>query len=65
MRQYTLELERRNDDLNTFAHTVAHDLKNPLGILVGYTEVLKRDYTLLNEEEAQPLLNSIIHGGAR
>jgi two-component system sensor histidine kinase/response regulator len=36
----TEELEKRNLELDAFAHTVAHDLKNPLGGVVGLTEVL-------------------------
>ena len=35
-------------ELNAFAHTVAHDLKNPLSIIMGYSETLmdgSDDYT--------------------
>ncbi len=35
-----LELEARNEELNAFAHTVAHDLKGPLGLIQGYTLLL-------------------------
>lgn len=41
LRQYVGELQARNDDLDAFSYTVAHDLKNLLGILVGYAEVLQ------------------------
>jgi signal transduction histidine kinase len=40
LRQYTIELESRNEELDAFAHTVAHDLKNPLALIVGYAEAL-------------------------
>jgi len=36
----TVELEKRNMELDAFAHTVAHDLKNPLNAIIGYTEML-------------------------
>jgi PAS domain S-box-containing protein len=36
----TTELEAQNAELDAFAHTVAHDLKNPLGVVSGYTEFL-------------------------
>ena len=36
----TIELEQRNQELDAFAHMVAHDLKNPLGGIVSLTEVL-------------------------
>jgi len=40
LRTQTLELRERNEDLNAFAHTVAHDLKTPLGVVIGYADVL-------------------------
>ncbi|MCP4538630.1 MAG: response regulator [Chloroflexi bacterium] len=44
LRQRTIELESRNEELDTFAHTVAHDLKNPLSLIMGYVEVIQADY---------------------
>ncbi len=41
LHQQTVELQVQNDDLNAFAHTVAHDLKSPLGVLVGFVEILQ------------------------
>ena len=38
------ELQAQNEELNAFNHTVAHDLKNPLSILLGFSEVLVQDY---------------------
>jgi PAS domain S-box-containing protein len=40
LQQANLELQARNQDLDTFGHTVAHDLKGPLGTLIGYSEFL-------------------------
>jgi len=34
------ELQARNEELDAFAHTVAHDLRNPLNIILGYGELL-------------------------
>ncbi len=34
-------LEQRNLELDAFAHTVAHDLKNPLSGIIGVTELMK------------------------
>lgn len=36
-------LQQQNAELDAFAHTVAHDLKNPLSIIMGYTEFLRTD----------------------
>ncbi len=42
LRQYAAELEAQNAELDAFAHTVAHDLKNPLAALAGFSYVLKQ-----------------------
>jgi PAS domain S-box-containing protein len=34
------ELRLKNEDLETFAHMVAHDLKSPLGVIMGFSEIL-------------------------
>lgn len=36
-------LELRNDELNAFAHTVAHDLKNPLATFINFIQLLQLD----------------------
>lgn len=40
LQKRTLELEQRNLELDAFAHTVAHDLKNPLSGVIGLSEIL-------------------------
>jgi len=40
IRRLQRQLEEQNVELNAFAHTVAHDLKNPLGNLVSYSSFL-------------------------
>jgi PAS domain S-box-containing protein len=51
LRQQTLELEARNVELNAYAHTVAHDLKNPLTVLSGFAEVLFDDQPSLTPQD--------------
>lgn len=36
----TAQLEEQNQELDAYAHTVAHDLKNPLSALAGYCKML-------------------------
>ncbi len=38
--QLNAELQARNEELDAFAHTVAHDLRDPLNVLLGYAELL-------------------------
>ncbi|MBN1248484.1 MAG: PAS domain-containing protein [Anaerolineae bacterium] len=40
LRQKADDLVKRNAELDAFAHTVAHDLKTPLSLLLGYTSFL-------------------------
>jgi two-component system, sensor histidine kinase and response regulator len=42
-RDHTVVLEKRNIELNTFARTVAHDLKNPLNAVINFSELLLED----------------------
>ena len=39
-KEHAVELEKRNMELNAFARTVAHDLKNPLNGVIGLSELL-------------------------
>ena len=44
------EREQLIGELNAFAHTVAHDLKSPLHVILGYADLLKASLTLQDEE---------------
>jgi PAS domain S-box-containing protein len=64
LHQYTTDLEARNAELDAFAHTVAHDLQNPLGTMIGFAEVLK-DSDDLSAEEVQRFLHNIERSGRK
>lgn len=55
------ELERENliEDLEAYAHTVAHDLKNPLGVLLGYTSLFSLDGLHQPDEALKPHIDAI------
>ncbi len=59
LRQRTAELQARNEELDAFAHTVAHDLKNPLGLVVGFAEALEEDRATVPNEELTRHLRTI------
>ncbi|MBN1889314.1 MAG: substrate-binding domain-containing protein [Thermoflexales bacterium] len=59
LRQYTAELEARNEELDAFAHTAAHDLQGPLGIILGYTEIIETDHDVLPPAELQKSLHTV------
>ncbi|MCA9873343.1 MAG: response regulator [Anaerolineales bacterium] len=59
LEEYTAELQARNEELDAFAHTVAHDLKNPLSAIVGYVELLQRFYSANLDERGRKNLDRI------
>jgi signal transduction histidine kinase len=65
LRQQTLELEARNAELDAFAHTVAHDLKNPLTALLGFSGLLEKFFTEMSEETLRGQLQAISRGGRK
>jgi signal transduction histidine kinase len=65
LRERTLELQVHNQDLDAFAHTVAHDLKNPLGLAIGYAELLADDDAALSDQERQLYAGNVVHSGRK
>jgi PAS domain S-box-containing protein len=59
LRKSNAELQTRNEELDVFAHMVAHDLKNPLGAMMGYAELLTATYDTLSTEAILQTLKSI------
>jgi len=56
------ELIQRNEELDAFAHTVAHDIKGPLSIIVGYAELLEKDYQAVPENVRRKSIQTLVHG---
>jgi len=59
LQAYTQELELRNSELDAFAHTVAHDLKNPISALVGFSGLLESRLTRMPEDQVLTNLQRI------
>ena len=57
------QLQARNEDLDAYAHTVAHDLKEPLSMIVAYTDLLKEEARL--PDTLQMHLNAIARSGRK
>jgi PAS domain S-box-containing protein len=55
--------EKLIEELDAFAHTVAHDLKSPLSVIFGFTEMLEEDYTTMPDEEIRDYLQTIVRVG--
>jgi signal transduction histidine kinase len=64
MEQYARELEVRNEDLNAFAHTVAHNLKAPLTHVILAADLLELNTGTMNEE-CIPYVKTIVNYGRK
>ncbi|HKB45245.1 MAG TPA: ATP-binding protein, partial [Chitinophagaceae bacterium] len=60
----TSQLEAVNKELEAFTYSVSHDLRAPLRIIDGYTEILVSDYQKKLDEEAKRMFG-IITGNVR
>jgi two-component system sensor histidine kinase/response regulator len=59
------ELEARNEELDAFAHTVAHDIKSPLTVIVGYADSLLTDHQSMSDEDRNESLQTMKHSAVR
>lgn len=65
LRESNAELQIRNEELDAFAHTVAHDLKNPIGLMVSFADMLIENYTDLPDAAFQRALQTMISSGLK
>lgn len=52
LQKHVEELRAQNAELDAFAHTVAHDLRNPLSIVMGFTDILLENKRLCEDADA-------------
>lgn len=65
LQQYTLELQARNEDLDAFAHTVAHNLKGILGRIIGFSEAVYQYHQTLSAGAVSEYLQTIARNGRK
>jgi signal transduction histidine kinase len=63
LRQYARDLALRNQELDAFAHTVAHNLKDQLTPIIGYAETLQAIYQHINPDQIRKDLEVISRNG--
>lgn len=62
LRRRSTELEAVNKDLESFAHSVSHDLRAPLGSVDGFVQALELDYGDRFDETAKEYFGWIREG---
>lgn len=62
MRKQAEQLQSRNEELDAFAHTVAHNLKNPIASMMGTASLTLTYYDRMTDEERKDNLAAIIEG---
>lgn len=65
LRNLQKNLEEKNAELDAFAHTVAHDLKAPLGLILGYAEMVSQDSSRIKKQELQQMVHTIYRNGRK
>lgn len=65
LRQHTTELQARNEELDAFAHTVAHDLKNPLSLTIGFADLLTTYQETTDYGKQKEILQAIMQNSLR
>ncbi len=63
LRQHITDLQNQVENLDVFAHTVAHDLKNPLDLVLGYAGLYLEEYGSLINDTERSYLQRIVSGG--
>jgi len=59
------ELETSNNELESFAYSVSHDLRAPLRHVVGYSELLQRQASSLLDEKSRRFMQTILESAKR
>ncbi len=65
LQRRTYELESRNEELNAYAHTVAHDIKAPLATIIGFSELLEKHHKQYPEDKLSYYLGVLARNGRK
>ncbi len=65
LRQTNADLQTQNEELEAFDRTVAHDLQNPLALVVGFADLLQTSAVEISQAERERALNLLVQNAHR
>jgi signal transduction histidine kinase len=65
LRHQTTELAARNEELDAFTHSVAHQLKNPLSYVTGYASILEAEIETLSPDSVREFVRTMDRSARR
>jgi hypothetical protein len=65
LRQCSAALQARNQDLDDLARYVVSEFRSPLGVIIGFAELLEEDYAMLSDEELCHSIRTIKQSGRK
>lgn len=65
LEQHARRLEEANRDLDAFAGRIAHDLRGPIQVMVGFSQVVAERLQALADDDTRRLMARIVASGER
>jgi K+-sensing histidine kinase KdpD len=65
LQRRTEALQASNEELGAFGHTVAHDLRDSLHLVVGHAELLAAERATMSDQELERCVQRIAQGGRK